>query len=180
MWYISLADANLYLGISGQDNLVTDAIDIASGIVDSICYTSFTYAQTTDKLRYNGTWPYYLTRPIASLLELNGTNIASYNDGDEYIQKGSRIEFDSSILIQDDKRGMISIKYHWGYQNIPQEIQDATRIILSTVWNSKNTEWIANWTQWDLSIAYNWVAEQATYAKVKKLLWKYILPRVVS
>jgi len=180
MWYISLADANLYLGTSWQDNLVTDAIDIASGIVDSICYTSFNYNETTEKHKYNGSWPYYLARPIASLLELNGVSIASYTDGNEYIKNGSRIEFDSTILIQEDKRGMISIKYQWGYQTIPQAIQDATRIVLSSVWNAKNAEGISNWTQWDLSIAYNAVAEQTSIAKVKKLLWKYILPRVVS
>ena len=180
MWYISLSDANLYLWTSGQDALVQDAIEMASGIVDSICYTSFTYAQTTDTFKYNGSWPYYLTRVVASLLELNWTNISSYTNGNEYILKWTRIEFDSTILIQEDKRGMISIKYNGWYQTIPQAIQDATRIILSTVWNSKNSEWIANWTQWDLSIAYNSVAEQSTQSKVKKLLWKYILPRVFS
>lgn len=180
MWYISLSDANLYLGVIWQDTLVTDAIDIASGIVDSICFTDFVYAQTTEKHKYNWSWPYYLRKPITSLLELNGVNISTYTDGTEYIKNGTRIEFDSTILIQEDNRGMISIKYHWGYQTIPQAIQDATRIVLSSVWNAKNAEGISSWTQWDLSIAYNSIAEKTTDAKIKKLLWKYILPKVVS
>lgn len=183
MWYISTAEANTYLWTSWQDTLVGVIIEIATNLVNRICWveTFTSWTMTNESYDYNWVWPYYFTRvPVNSITHINWTS-TTLVEWTDYILRWQRVEFAPNISFNwDTIWNKVKFTYTYWYANIPNDIKDATRILVSELWRKKDSEGISSRTQWDLSVTFNSVAEKETERKVKSLLAKYILPRVFA
>lgn len=132
-----LASANVRLGITGKDALVTSALNAALAIVENYCDRRFLYKRDTVAFYDAHTRKLLLDRyPIVSINTISG--------------KGSPSQINPSTYHVHNWAGMIlfhgapffdelDIDYNGGYQTLPADLELALWMIFDALWPSFNS-----------------------------------------
>ena len=166
--YITTAEANTYLGISWEDNL----IELLNWMVTSKINN---YLDVTTL--YDGTYTdeeYDLNdKNIYYLKEINPTSITEINWNTPWTHRldGRRLEL---LEYPDDTETdfyKVKITYNAGYTEIPWDVKSVAFSLLWLFYNSRKSSWINEFKQWQISVKYWGVTD---YEEIEKQILSWL------
>jgi hypothetical protein len=164
--YITIAEVNTMLGISGEDTLISQLIDGAESIFDGLIGSEtglITSAKTEDFAINNPNQPrekrnrvFYLgTYKPTAITTINGASPGTANV--DYTLSGNVLEFKDAQTPPTTFPYRFRIVYTSGFADInaiPPDIKAAIKTITAAFYNTKNAQGIASFRQDLLSVNY--------------------------
>lgn len=177
--YITVPDAQNYLDISWDDDLLSELIVLAEGMIDKYL-DGYDFNATTissERHDFNGSWPYYFDYTPTAITYAGSTSV-SWTEGTNYVQDGRRVMFATTIdmwLYDNDDFGFIEFTYTKS-NVIPENVRMAMYQLVGSMYTKRKVTWVTQFTQGDLSVSYGdwgfW-AKESDMANVKNLLWPF-------
>lgn len=163
--YITIAEANALLGISGQDALVSTLIDGASQLFDTLLGADgnlvSTYRSEYHALNRPGVYSYeqstvfYLrNKNPTAVATINGVSVGTIDV--DYIIEGQKLTLKTPATGPTDFPYRYKVVYTAGYASnaIPEDIKLAVKYMVSGLYNSRKSQGISSFRQDLLSVNY--------------------------
>jgi len=155
--YLTLNDAKNVLEVTNEDNLLTELIVLAEGVIDKYLWDTDFNAKviTNERHSSNGTWPYYLDYVPIVFTHAGGTGV-TWAEWTDYIQNDRQIIFASTIPLGNygnDTFDVIEFTYTKS-NDIPSNIRVAMLQLVSELYNQRRMAGVKNFSQGDLSITF--------------------------
>jgi len=177
--YVTVREAQNYLDISGDEDLLNECIVLAEGMIDKYLdwYDFNAKTITAERHDFNDHWPYYLDYEPTTITHAGGEAV-SWTEGTDYVQDGRRVLFKTTIdlwLYDNDDFWYIEFTYTKSSE-IPENVKMAMYQLVWSMYTQRKVMWVSQFTQGDLSISYgDWGfgAKQADIGNIRNLLWPF-------
>lgn len=171
MPYISVSEINTYLWLSWEDSLVSQLISDSENLINNFCKID-TFNQhiiENEEYDYRWNWPYLLKHSV--IQSLNKINWITFSWEYRLVWRTLTFKSCEVININDTERNNILFTYTVWYSDIPDDLKSATKMIVSELYNNRKSEWVKEFSQWDLRIVFWKNSENLN--RLFLLLWKY-------
>lgn len=164
--YVSVADVNSMLGISGEDTLVESLIKGAESLFDGLAGISGLEERAVVEdhpLEPSNVRPedrgrlFYLKQPApktSAAVTVNGVSAGTH--GTDYEISGNRMEFAVPVARPESFPYRWRVAYTAGYASnaIPEDVKLAVKTLVSAVWQRKAAEGVSGFTQDVLTVNF--------------------------
>lgn len=160
MAYVTTEAVNLYLGTCGEDPLIASFIASAESIFNHLINSSGLGTATyTEKYRYplggfhsENIWRVFYLDNInpTALTSVDGVAVSSW----DYYLEGRKLTLKNSVSYQQTFPHLNTIIYTAGYATIPDDVKQAIKMAVGTLYNTKNANGLSSFQQDQLSVNY--------------------------
>ena len=167
MAYITVTEANEFMGTSWEDTLVTSLISYSESLLNTkLNVTTLESVPHDEEHKYNGAGPYYVK-------ELNPTVLTTV---DNLVITGTYKFFWRKLLLEysptpvDIVWNMITLQYTAWYVTIPEDIKTVMLMLVSWVYNKRKSVGIKSFEQGEVSVTYNTQEEVSSFQDMYNLV----------
>ena len=191
--YITIAEANTYIGTSGEDAVIATLIDWAEALFDTMI-GSETGLLTSEKTEVHPVNYRSFPGKIFWLKTWNPTVITTVNSvavwtvNVNYTIDGTRLELKDAQPIPTTFPYRFTVVYTSGYADIseiPKDIKTCIKQLVSGYYKKKDAEWISSFRQDLLQVNFSsdnildTIADPEQKSAIKAVINKYTVPQVI-